>query len=88
MSHKRRDNAQGDDKQVVGILYNWQSHPDWKGRLQGQTVLDMPRAGARRSDWVNTTEVIDFFRVDGQLHCETKNSIYMLCDEHPFQKGQ
>jgi hypothetical protein len=68
-------------KIVKNILQNWESHMEYGDhRIKGQISVDQPMAFAKRGDTLVTSPIVRFFRVDGVLHLETKNSLYVLID--------
>jgi hypothetical protein len=79
--------ADSNDKPVRGILYEWESHMQDVLHIRGRTLTDEPLSGTSRGNWLVTSQIRRFFRVDGILHVETLNSLYILVDENPFKKG-
>jgi len=69
------------DKRIKNVLQNWDSHTEYGDhRIKGVAAVDQPMAFAKKGDTIVTSPIIRFFRVDGVLHVETKNSLYMLID--------
>lgn len=63
------------DKIVKNILTDW----DMDGnRVCGKVAVDQPEAFVKRGGVIVTSPVIRMFRVDGTLHLETNNSLYIL----------
>lgn len=65
------------EKKVVNVLSDWKSYSEFGDlRISGKATVKQARVDA--GQYLVTSPLKKLFWVDGVLHAETQNSLYML----------